>query len=341
MLKKTAAILLCAVILVNLCSCADTGEETLNITAMNTLIQIRVFGNSAEKNNSAISLFKEEIEKEEQLFDTNLPESDAALINACESGCEVEDLTAELLKKAIDAAEFTDGAFDITVMPVLKLWGFDNGNYRVPKDGEINTALKKTGREKIALDGNSVKKEKGVEVSFGGIAKGFLGDKLLQIAEENDIAAIVSLGGNIVLCGNNGDKYCWRVGVKNPVDTQGIACSFECDGGFSVVTSGAYERYFEKDGKVYHHIIDTKTGKPAQSDLLSVTVVGKDGALCDALSTALFASGSEKSVAFAKENSGFEYIFITDKNEIIVSEGIKNAKTESDGYKLTVISSLK
>lgn len=337
MLKKVAAILLCAVIVANLCSCSAEGEEICNITAMNTLIQIRVFGNYAEKNKQAVSLFKTEIEKEEQLFDANLPESDVARINNSENGCEVDVLTAELINKAVYAAELTDGAFDITVMPVLKLWGFNDGNYCVPKDGDINKVLEKTGSDKITVDGNYIKKESGVEISLGGVAKGFLGDKILQIAEENDITAIVSLGGNIVLCGDNNEKGCWSVGVKNPLDTQTIACSFECDGGFSVVTSGAYERYFEKDGEIYHHIIDTETGKPAKSDLLSVTVIGTDGAMCDALSTALFASGKNKAVAFAKENNGFEYIFITDKNEIIVSDGIKNPKTENDDYKLTEI----
>lgn len=333
MIKKAASLILCAVILINLCACGFSGEETVNITAMNTLITIRVFGNSREENERAIALFKEKITEFENLFDANVKTSDVAIINSSKIGAEVEESTAQIIKKSLKASEMTNGAFDITIMPVLKLWGFDNGKYGVPSEDEIKSSLANVGYNRISVSGNLVIKEENTEISLGAIAKGYLGDELLKIATENRVNAIISLGGNIVLCGDNNGKDSWTVGVKNPHGSESLACSFDCFGDVSVVTSGAYERYFEKNGKTYHHIIDTKSGKPAESDLLSVTVIGKDGAMCDAFSTALFALGYKKAVAFAKENNDFSYVFITDKNEI-TAIGIENLSVDDTFIKV-------
>ena len=158
---------------------------------------------------------------------------------------------------------------------------------------------------------------------------------ILEIAKENGICGIVSLGGNIVLCGENEEKGFWSVGVKDPDNSSEIVCSFECGGNLSVVTSGAYERYFEIEGKAYHHIIDPETGKPAESDLKSVTVIGENGALCDAYSTSLFVMGKNKAVEFIKENNDFEYVLITADNEIICSDGVKNPTSDLKINKLS------
>ncbi len=332
-MKKAISLLLCILFLFNLCSC-DLGEnEAINLTAMNTLMQIRVFNSLKSKKESA-KLFENEILHLEKLFDEASPESDVYKINNCENGCEISAETAQVIKTAVFASEKTGGAFDITIMPVLRLWGFDNGNYGVPEENECEKALVKVGCDNISLNGSMVTKQPETEISLGGIAKGYLGDRLLKIAKENEICAVISLGGNIVLCGENQEKGYWTVGVKNPLSQNKLACTFESEGNLSVVTSGGYERYFEKNGNTYHHIIDTKTGKPAKSDLLSVTVVGENGALCDAYSTALFAMGKEKAVDFAKENNDFKYIFITENNEIIALGGVRNLNAESDEFSI-------
>lgn len=331
-MKRIAAALLCFLLIINLCSCDFEQEETVNLTAMNTLMQIRVFS-SLNGKKEATELLKEEILRCERLFDVNLPESDVYKINESEDGCGISEDTAEIIRLSLFASEKTEGAFDITVMPVLKLWGFDNGNYSVPKNDKLLKALSKVDYKSITVDGNYFKKREGTEISLGAIAKGYLGDRLLEIAKEKEICGIISLGGNIVLCGENEEKGFWTVGVKNPHSQNELACTFQSKGNLSVVTSGAYERYFEKDSKTYHHIIDTKTGEPSKSDLLSVTVIGESGALCDAYSTALFVMGKEKAVAFAKENNDFEYIFITDKNEIIATDGVE-ALEARDGFKI-------
>lgn len=331
-MKKAIALLICGCFLLTMCSCDFQREAKTEITAMNTLMSIRVFSSSQVNNEEATQLFIDKINEFDELFDANNENSDVFRINGSKTEIKVSEDTAEIIEKSILANKLTEGAFDITIMPVLRLWGFDNGNYGVPENADIKKALSLVGEDKLKLKNNTVIKSKGTEISLGGIAKGFAGDELLEIAKENGVSAVISLGGNIILCGENAEKGEWTVGIKNPLDTNGLACTFKHKGNVSVVTSGGYERSFRKDGRTYHHIIDTKTGEPAESDLLSVTVIGKNGALCDAFSTALFAMGKEKAVTFAKEHNDFQYIFITEDKEIIATEGVSSLEPSDDAF---------
>ncbi len=323
---------MCVVIILQLSSCVSTGDTkvTENITAMNTVMQITVFNTSKGTREEVAEKMLQRIKEIEKLFDANLSDSDTSRINSAVAEVTVSDETTELLNIAKKASETTEGAFDITVMPVLKLWGFNDGKYGVADDENIKAFLSFVDYKNISVAGNTVTKDVNTQISLGGIAKGYLGDELLRIAEEYGATALLSLGGNIVLCGSKSNDENWTVGIKNPKLTENIACSFKCDGNKSVVTSGAYERYFEYGGKTYHHIIDPKTGYPAESDLLSVTVIGENGAYCDAYSTALFVMGKEKAVAFAKEHNGFDFILITENNEILITDGVTDI--ESDGF---------
>ncbi len=333
-MKKAIALIFCGCFLLSMCSCDSFKESLTEFTAMNTLMTIRVFSNSKAENQEALRLFAEKINELDVLFDANNENSVVFRVNGEETEIKVSEDTAKIIEKSILANSLTEGAFDITIMPVLKLWGFNDGNYGVPKKEDIETALALVGKGKISLNGTTVTKEKNTEISLGGIAKGYLGDELLKIAKEKGVNGVLSLGGNIVLCGENTEKGEWTVGVKNPLETSSLACTFKHKGDVSVVTSGGYERSFQKDNKTYHHIIDTKTGEPAKTDLLSVTVIGEDGAMCDAFSTALFVMGKEKAVKFAKEHNDFEYIFITKNKEIITTDGIKNCELLSEEFKL-------
>ena len=333
-MKKAVAMFLCVCFLLIMCSCNSNGELRTEFTAMNTLMSIRVFSCSNGERDSAIRAFEDKINELDTLFDANNESSDVLRVNGKRTQIKVSEDTAKVIEKSILANNLTNGAFDITIMPVLKLWGFDNGNYGVPKKEEVKSALDFVGGDAISVKGNTVIKKENAEISLGGIAKGYLGDELLKIAEKYGASAVVSLGGNIVLCGENTEKGEWTVGVKNPLATDSLVCTFKHKGNVSVVTSGGYERGFEKDGKTYHHIIDTETGEPANSDLLSVTVIGEDGALCDAFSTALFVMGKEKAVKFAKEHNDFEYIFITENKEIITTDGVESCELVSEDFKL-------
>ncbi len=333
-MKKAIALFLCGCFLLTMCSCNSNSELRTEFTAMNTLMSIRVFSCSNGERDSAIRAFEDKINELDSLFDANNENSDVARVNGANTEIKVSEDTAKIIEKSLLASSLTNGAFDITIMPVLKLWGFDNGSYGVPKKEDIKSALAFVGAEAVSVKEDTVIKKENSEISLGGIAKGYLGDELLKIAEKYGASAVISLGGNIVLCGENEEKGLWTVGVKNPLEANEIVCTFKHKGNASVVTSGGYERSFQKNGKTYHHIIDTKTGEPADSDLLSVTVIGEDGALCDAFSTALFSLGKEKAVKFAKEHNDFEYIFITESKEIIITDGVKKCEILSEDFKL-------
>jgi thiamine biosynthesis lipoprotein len=228
--------------------------------------------------------------------------------------------------------------FDVKLMPVISLWGFDSGKYGVPKSEDIEDALNIISNSGYTVtDDNTVIKSGDTQLMLGGIAKGYLGDVLMNVAREKNVTALVNLGGNIVLCGNKPDGSLWSVGIKNPLDSEELACSFESKGNRSVVTSGAYERYFEYGGKSYHHIIDPATGYPADSDLLSVTVIGEEGTVCDCLSTALFVAGKEEAIEFTKEFDSFQFVLITEDNEILYTDGIQNMELSSDDFTLKEI----
>ncbi|MBO5065864.1 MAG: FAD:protein FMN transferase [Clostridia bacterium] len=355
-MKRLFAIIICVVLLINLSSCASVNlngnekEATKTITAMNTVMQITVFNTSEGTNEDVLNAMVMRIEELEKLFDPDLPESDVYKINNAEyaSGNDAATKTKKVvlsrdtlnvLSSAISNYRVTGYAFDIKLMPVIELWGFDDGNYGVPKTEEISEALCVVEKSEIEINSDEgyVLVTEGTRVSLGGIAKGYLGDELLKIAREYGATALLSLGGNIVLCGDKGDGDLWSVGIKNPKDAESIACSFKSAGNKSVVTSGAYERYFKYGGKTYHHIIDPKTGCPSQSDVLSVTVIGENGANCDALSTALFVMGKEKAVAFAKENNSYDFILITKNNEIYITEGVGKINLEDESFKVKSI----
>ena len=353
-MKKIISFSICIVFLLNLCSCASSeilGNQKASetITAMNTVMQITVFNTSKGSNAEVLNKMVTRIKELEKLFDPNLPDSDVYKINSSEGISLNKDATEEdriylnedtinILLSAKSNYYETDCIFDIKLMPVIELWGFDNGNYGVPKAEDIKTSLDVVGKSRIDIypDEKYIVVSEGTKISLGGIAKGYLGDELLKIAQEYGATALLSLGGNIVLCGNKAEDDMWSVGIKNPNDTENIACSFKSGGNKSVVTSGAYERYFEYGGKSYHHIIDPKTGRPAESDLLSVTVVGENGANCDAWSTALFVMGKEKAVEFAKKHNSYDFIFITNNNEVLITDGIEDIKTE-DAFEIKSI----
>ena len=210
-----------------------------------------------------------------------------------------EDEYVAFFRRALDLCAQTNGAFDITMYPVVRAWGFTTDDYRVPTEEELTGLLTRVGYEKVTVEGNIVRLAEGTEVDLGGVAKGYLGDVLRQECIRRGVTdAIFNLGGNVVCLGQKNGKP-WRVGIAHP-DGNGYLGILDATD-TNIVTSGAYERYFEKDGVKYGHIFDPATGRPA-TGLVSVTVIGEDGMACDALSTALFVMGFEKACAFIVEH---------------------------------------
>lgn len=257
-----------------------------------------------------------------------------------------------VLQCALEIAELTDGAFDPTIGSLVKLWDINNRvnlneQKPLPSEQEIFFATKSTDYRVLKLNSekHSVSIDSSSSVSYrpqielGGIAKGFAADELVKILKENEINhAIIDLGGNIYAFGaksvnpeNDEVELPWRIGIKNPkifgeelngelneeLNSQVIAI-LECVDK-SVVTSGGYERYFEKDGKIYHHILDCKTGYPAESDLISTTIICPSSMLADSLSTSCFVLGSEKAKKIMTNFSSVNYVFVKNDWEVITN----------------------
>ncbi|NLA72402.1 MAG: FAD:protein FMN transferase [Clostridiales bacterium] len=326
MIKRIIALILCTVPLLLSLGCASGGipYEKKTFFAMNTLMDITIYGTDKELSEKLFTLCHDEITRQENLFSISIDGSDISKINKSSGNAvTVSKETANLIEKSKSLSKETDGAFDITVYPLVKLWGFYGANFSVPDEKEIRKTLPFIGYENIKLINSEITLNKNMGLDLGAIAKGYLGDALKEILIENGaLSAIISLGGNITLVGEKHGGKPWSVAVRSPFSESEFICTLSVSGNKSVVTSGGYERFFEKDGKTYHHIIDTKTGEPALSDLASVTIIGEDGAVCDALSTALFVMGKEKALAFLKNRKELSYVLVTSGGDTIMSEDI-------------------
>ena len=235
------------------------------------------------------------------------------------------------MKRALELNKETDGAFDIAIYPVMEAWGFPTQNFRVPSADELTGLLKHVDAAKILYDKDTREisfEDDQMKIDLGGIAKGYTSSRIMDIFKENGITSgLVNLGGNVQALGTKTDGSNWRVAVQSPDDTEDYLGVLSIRDK-AVITSGGYERYFEQDGVTYHHIIDPKTGYPAENGLVSVTIVSSDGTLADGLSTSLFIMGEEKAAEFWKAHSDeFEAILETDDGTIYVTEGLKDSFT--------------
>lgn len=320
-MKKTISLLVLSVLFLTACQ-SDTQSYTAYTAAMDTSATVTVYGDGKAAAEECARLF-EALDGE---LSVTASGSLVASLNKNGSVSASEDL-ASLIEKANYIAGITDGAFNICVYPLVKLWGFTTGAYRVPDDEEIAAAVSVVAASSVTVsEGYAV--VNGGAVDFGGIAKGYAAEKMAQLLKERGVgAAVISLGGNIRTVGKkpNGEK--WRIGINSPTGG-GIIGTLSLDEA-AVVTSGSYLRCFEKDGQTYHHIIDPASGYPASNGLVSVTVVAADAVLADGLSTAFFVMGKEKAVALAA-NLGVDAVFITG-DTISLTNGLKNSFTPDNG----------
>ena len=222
----------------------------------------------------------------------------------------------------------TGGAFDITIYPVMKAWGFAGDTFRVPTDQELKKRLDFVDSSQIAYDEETktVVLPEQVEIDFGGIAKGYTSARVSQIMEEYHIkSAKLNLGGNVQTVGTKADGSLWRIAIKSPDDTFPYLGVISVEDK-AVITSGGYERYFEENGIIYHHIIDPKNGKPAQNGLVSVTIVCEDGTLADGLSTALYVMGKDDAITYWKAHKNeFDAVLFDDTGMLYVTEGLEGS----------------
>lgn len=310
-----------AVGLIGLTACTKLEtKETKEFVAMDTCISITCYGYEAK---DAIELAVYEIQRLDDLWSVGNSDSEVSKIN---SGIDInlsEDSIA-VIEKGKYIYDTTDGAFDLTVRPLMQLWGFEKGELNVPSQKEVDELLPLCDLKKLSVNLDQIELEKGMGIDFGGIAKGYASQRLMQIFGEFNIRyAIVSLGGNIQCFGKKPDGTAFNIAITSPTG-DGILGSVKV-GEKAVITSGGYERFFtdEKTGKKYCHIIDPHTGYPVETDVQSVTIVSEDGALADGLSTACYVMGLQKTIEYWKKHSPeFDFVILGNDDIVYVTSGI-------------------
>ncbi len=250
---------------------------------------------------------------------------------------DVGEETARIISTALEICDATGGAFNPCMGSLIELWDIKSEKPRVPEDSEICRLLETVDSSLIEVSGNTVTIPEGMKIDLGGIGKGCSAEKVIGLLREHSVSdALVGFGGSIACIGTPKDGEAWSVGIRNPFDTSDVVGTLKVTDCI-ISVSGAYERYFESDGKRYHHILNPKTGYPAESDIESVAVISKSGAVSDALSTALFVMGSEEALGLYESGIyDFEAVMVMKNRDLIVTRGLEGVFTRDDRYKAGV-----
>lgn len=329
--KLTALILATLLLFCQLISgCGKTNEPiTKSGFYFNTVISVTIYENASEEDlDECFDL----AEQYENFFSNTIPDSDVSKINAATgTPVTVHDETIELLKTGIAYGKLSEGRFDITIGKLSDLWDIstkalleETDASMIPSDADIAAALATVDYRNIRINGNEVTLlDPDARIDLGGIAKGYIADRMKEFLNERGITnGFINLGGNVLALGGKADGGAYTIGIQKPFaqDNSAIASVEVTDE--TVVSSGVYERNFTVDGTLYHHILDVSTGHPYDNGLAGVTIITKNSVDGDALSTTCFSLGLEDGMALIEELEDTEAIFITTDNEIYTSSGM-------------------
>lgn len=334
MKKYFISAMLSALLFLTGCS-AESSPEPVQGTffAMDTMMDFTIYGESGliDQSESLIASL-------ESLVSVTDANSELYAINQTGSGT-LTGKASSLMEQALEICRRTDGALDLSIYPIVRAWGFTTGNYQVPDEAEIQALLPLVDYRKIQYDAatGTVTLLEGMEIDLGSVAKGYAGQLAAQMLREHGVqSALLNLGGNVQTVGAKPDGSPWQIGIKDPQGEDAMMVLSVEDQ--AVVTSGGYERYFEQDGQTYWHIMDPSTGHPADSGLISVTIVGDEGVICDGLSTALFVMGLEKAADLWAQSGDFEAVFVTASGEVYITMGLRDRFALTEQYADTPVS---
>lgn len=305
---------------------------------MGTVVKISLYD---KKDQNIINKGFDRIKQLENEVSVNKEGTDLDKVNesAGKASVKVKDDTYIITKTGLDYAKLSQGSFDITVGPIVKLWSIGLPEAKVPTQSEIDEKLKLVGYKDLQVndsDKSIFLKRSGMAIDLGGIAKGYAADVTSEVLKQNGVkSAIIDLGGNIFAIGSKPDGEPWKIGIQNPFDSRGqIVGSIEVKNK-SIVTSGIYERFIEKDGKKYHHILNPFNGYPYDNEIAGVTIVSDKSIDGDALSTTVFSKGLKGGMGFVEETQGVDVIFVTKNKEVYITSGLKNNfKISNSEFKL-------
>lgn len=338
-MKKFFTAVLISGIALSLCGCGNGNPKQIKSvdTAIGTVVQQSIY--STERDDWERSAVTGEItamlkSMEEQELSWRLESSEVFRINesaGTEKGFLLSSDLQEILQRSLEVGSASEGAFDITLSPVVRLWNMDSwaagelsGNYVLPEPEALQQALSLCGSKRLRIEENRAFLPAGMAIDLGAVGKGIAADKIHNFLCRNDkiTGAIISVGGTVLTYGEKPDKTSWQVGVVNPIEPAEFIGILSLEGQWCVSTSGDYERYVEVDGVRYHHIINPATGFPADSGVAGVTVLSKDGFLSDALSTACFVLGAEKGMQLAEQYDA-EVLFVKQDGTVVMTEGME------------------
>ena len=329
-MKKLLCGALCAMIIISavfFSSCSTAEPSTASFQSMDTVMTLKVYGGDTD----TCSRLQNRIEKLDSLLDATDENSEIYQLNTNGSAT-VSDDTAALLRRSLQLCESLDPAFDVTVYPAVQAWGFTSGDYRVPDDRELKGLAEKIDDRAVQSDGNTYTLPEDVTIDLGAAAKGYAADECNAILKESSAtAAVLNLGGTVKLYGQKPDGSRFSVGIADPDTPAGYFGTLSCAEGVAA-TSGGYDRYFERDGRRYIHILDPQTAAPVDNGILSVTILSDNGTAADALSTALFVMGLDQATAYYRAHPDFDFIILTDNHQVHLTEGVYDDFSLCDGY---------
>lgn len=290
-----------------------------------TVVEINIYCN-LDKGNEILNKSFSICKYYEELLSKTKKGSDIYNVNnSGVNGVNVDNETLSIINRSLYYSELSNGNFDISVQPLLKLWNFKSEEKVIPNQKDIDENLEFVSYKNILVNKNNVKfKKNGMSIDLGGIAKGYIANKIKEyLVSEGVSSGIINLGGNVLCVGKKDNGENFRIGIQKPFSDRGEVLGVVKICGKSVVSSGIYERFFEKENKIYHHIINPKDGKPFESDLIQVTIVSDDSMDGDALSTIALSLGETEGLKLINSINGVDGIFINKNGDIKFTNNIQ------------------
>lgn len=308
-----------AVLILTGCSSIKTNEkQTVTGMYFDTIIQIDAWGTDF----GTLEECKNICDSYEKMLSATIADSEISQINSAHgTPVKVSKETLELIEKGIQYGELSGGKFDITIAAVSDLWDFtDNEKGAVPDTALLSEACPHVDYRNIQIDKKNstvTLTDPAARLDLGGIAKGYIADRLKEYLKNEEVGhALINLGGNTLALGNKPDGSAFQIGIQKPFSEMNEPITDIPITDRSVVTSGIYQRYFEKDGKIYHHILNPETGMPVENDLLQVTIISDKSVDGDALSTCCYALGLNEGSALIRSLENVQAIFVTSDYEL-------------------------
>lgn len=322
--KKLIGLFTAAAVLLSGCSMLSSTEPlSMTDTAFDTVISVQVY-DSVDK--AVLEKCKTLCEEYEAKFSRTIETSEISQINAAGGApVTVSPDTIEVIKKGIYYGDLSNGAFDITVGSVSRLWDFKAETPSVPSGEAISEAVSHVDYKNIQITDNTVTlKDPKAAIDLGAIAKGYVADKLKDYLQKEGVKhALINLGGNVLALGKKPDSTPFNIGIPKPfADKEAPLTSIKIEDK-SIVTSGTYQRYFEADGKLYHHILNPGTGYPTDNKLNSISIITDSSLTADALSTTCFVLGPEKAMKLVNQLDNVDAIFVDSNNKITYSRNFQ------------------